>query len=681
MLKKYLKFLGLGAALLIVILLVMQRGWFMGIQHSLQNKFYDYDSASTEIVIAAIDEKSLQADELGPFKKWPRANYARAVDILNANNAAAIGIDVTFPDASIVGPEDDQVFADTLSRYDNVVLASRYFFDQGERGYVWPNDTILEGDSVLGWINIQQDTDGFVRSLPVFSQSEKGVLDAFSLALARIYMRAEPSSYRVTDSYFDYSDDVRIPIHTKTDKGTGESVHFMYINYFAEPNKFTHISFSDLLDGNLVDKKGSPIDFRDKIVIIGPTAVDLQDDYLSPVSQGVRMPGAEIHANNVQTLITQDFLQDQSPLSLWLTIVGLIVANIVLFSLLKVRYTIPLAVFEVFGVLVAGIVFYEYYSILLNVVYPILAILLSFIGTYLLRFIMEQSERQFIEGAFGHYVNKDVVKQIKKDPHMLELGGAKREITVFFSDIAGFTGISEKLKPEELVKFLNEYLGAMTEIIIGNQGTLDKYEGDAIMAFWNAPIPQHDHQLHACTAALENQKRLADLRKNWAKMDLPELRVRIGLNTGEAVVGNMGSENRFDYTAMGDNVNLASRLESINKQYGTYLIISESTYEAVQDHMVCRELDQIRVKGKSEPVKIYELLAKKEDQTNELNNKVHAFSDALLLYRGKQFSEAQTKFAAISDDAPSELFVKRCAEFIKNPPAADWDGVWNFEVK
>ena len=681
MLKKYLKFLGLGAALILIIYLVMLRGWFMGMQHGLQNKFYDYDSASSEIVVVAIDEKSLKPENLGPFKSWPRENYARAIDILNEHDAAAIGIDVTFPDASIAGPDDDMLLANTLSDYDNVVLAARYYFDNGERGYEWPNESVLTGDSLLGWINIQLDADGFVRSRPLFSQSDKGVIDAFSLALARIYLRAEPSDYRVINGNFEYSDEIRIPAWTRNDKSSGDGVNFMYINYFAQPNKFTRISFSDLLNENLVDKNGNPIDFRDKIVIVGPTAIDLQDDYLSPVSEGVRMPGVEIHANNVQTVITQDFLRDQSPVSLWLTILGLLLINVVLISFLKVRYSIPLALLEVFGVLVAGIVTYEYYSILMNVVYPILAILLSFIGTYLLRFIMEQSQRQFIEGAFGHYVNKDVVKQIKKDPHMLELGGAKREITVFFSDIAGFTSISEQLEPEKLVKFLNEYLGAMTEIIIANQGTLDKYEGDAIMAFWNAPVPQHDHSLHACTAALENQKRLAELRKKWASLDLPEMQVRIGLNTGEAVVGNMGSENRFDYTAMGDDVNLASRLESINKQYGTYLIISESTYEAVKEQMACRELDMIRVKGKHEPVRIYELISKKADETTVLSEKLRTFNEALELYRAKRFADAQTKFASLSGDAPAELFVKRCAEFIKNPPPADWDGVWNFEVK
>ena len=243
MFKKYLKFLGLGVALLILIFLVMQRGWFLGYQRGLQNKFYDYDSASTEIIVVAIDEKSLKPSELGPLTKWPRTNYARAVEVLNEHRAAAIGIDITFPDSSTLGTEDDAAFAETLARYDNVVLAARYFFDEGKRRFEWPNRVILEGNSLLGWINIQLDTDGFVRSLPLFGESERGVIDAFSLALGRIYLRADPVSYRVVEGAFDYSEDIRIPAMTRKDRASGEAVHFMYINYFAEPNKFTHISF------------------------------------------------------------------------------------------------------------------------------------------------------------------------------------------------------------------------------------------------------------------------------------------------------------------------------------------------------------------------------------------------------------------------------------------------------
>jgi len=652
----------------------------MGLQRSLQNKFYDYDSASSEIIIVAIDEKSLQSENLGPLTKWPRAHYADAINILNEAGTAVVGVDVTFPDPSMYSTSDDEALRDTLTQYDNVVLAARYYFDNGDRQADLPNATLMEADPNLGWINVQLDEDGFVRTIPLFASTKDKVIEAFSLRLARIYMHTDPVDYRVVDNEFNFSDNITIPAITKRDAKTDQDVHLMYVNYFAEPNKFTHISFSDLLDENFKDKRGNTIDFTDKIVIIGPTAIDLQDDYLSPVSRGVRMPGVEIHANNIQTIITEQFLRDQSVFSLWLMIAILLAVNIFLFSVLKVRYTIPLVAFEIFGFLVAGIVAYEF-RIFVNVVYPILIAVLSFIGTYLLRFIMEQKDRRFIEGAFGHYVNKDVVKQIIKDPKMLELGGAKRNITIFFSDIAGFTSISENMEPSELVAFLNEYLQEMTEVILTHQGTLDKYEGDAIMAFWNAPIAIHDHALNACLAALENQEHLAKLRKKWTKEGKPEVYARIGVNTGDAVVGNMGSRDRFDYTAMGDNVNLGSRLEGINKQYGTEIIISESTFEQVKDKLLCRELDLIRVKGKGKPVRIYELISKQDASKKDVQDKITAFAKALADYRSKNFTPAKQAFEMIKDDKPSEVFAKRCEEFMKNPPEEGWDGVWTYEVK
>ena len=274
-----------------------------------------------------------------------------------------------------------------------------------------------------------------------------------------------------------------------------------------------------------------------------------------------------------------------------------------------------------------------------------------------------------------------MVEQILKKPEMLKLGGARRDVTVFFSDIAGFTTISEKMDPEPLVRFLNIYLGAMTNIILGRQGTLDKYEGDAIMAFWGAPISQEDHAVRACNAALECQKKLGELRLDWERQNLPPFRVRIGLNSGEAIAGNMGSESRFDYTVMGDNVNLASRLEGINKQYGTELMVSEATRTLIGDDFVCRELDLIRVKGKDKPVRIFELVGKKDEVAPEMVQKIGVFQKALEFYRSKNFMAAIEKFKTIANDPPSGVFAHRCEVFIQNPPAADWDGVWTFTEK
>lgn len=680
MFKKLLKFIGLGLVILLITALFMRQGLLMGMQRGLQNKFYNYDSATSEIIIAAIDEKSLQEENLGKLTNWKREYYAKAINNLQEKDVAAVGVDITLPDTSNYGDKDDLAFSNAISENNNVVLGSRYYFEYNEKQIELPNESILASDPTLGWINVQLDEDGFVRMLPVFSASKDKTIEALSVALSRIYLNEDPSGYRVSDGEFSFSNNIQIPVITNRDKETKQDVHSMYINYFAEPNKYTQISFVDLYRGKYVDKKGAPIDFRDKIVLIGPTAIDLQDDYLSPVSQGVRMPGVEIHANNIQTIITQQFLRDQSTLSAWAILFGFLIINLILFSFLKLRFALPLVVLEIFGMLMGGIISYEL-RIFVNVIYPILLISLSFVGSYLLRFIMEQKERKFVEGAFGHYVNKAVVSQIIKNPKMLELGGSKRSITVFFSDIAGFTTISEKLKPEELVSFLNEYLQEMTAIILKYQGTLDKYEGDAIMAFWNAPIAQHDHALSTCLAAIENQAKLVQLRKKWASEGKPEVRIRIGINTGDAVVGNMGSMNRFDYTAMGDNVNLGSRLEGINKQYGTEIIISEATYQEVKEKLVARELDLIRVKGKNEPVRIYELIGEKGKVKQDILDRNSKFDEALKDYRSKNFLAAKQKFEVIKGDIASQVFAKRCDAFITNPPTGDWDGVFTFTTK
>lgn len=660
----------------LVVALMLSRGTLLSLQKSLQNQFYDFDSARDDIVIVMIDEKTLSAEELGPLQDWSREYYATAIEILNQNGAAVIGIDMTFPDEK----ESDVAFKEALKKYPNVVLGAHYLFKNNRLFRELPNKTLLSAEPTLGWINVGLDEDGFVRKIPVFEPNEGNSREAFSLQIARQVLNQSPVGFDIENNEYSFSSTIQIPVMSHLDLRSNLTFNFMYVNYFAEPGAYTRLSFSDLLKGQFFDEDGSVIDFTDKIVLIGPTAVDLKDYYLSPVSNGEKMPGVEIHANAIQTILEGKFLRDQSSISLWLTLAGLLILNLFLFSFLRLRYAIPLALLELFGFLVAGIAAYEY-RVFLNVIYPFLTVSLTFIGTYLLRFILEQKERKFIEGAFGHYVNKDVVDQILKHPEMMHLGGAKREVTAFFSDIAGFTSISEKMEPDKLVQFLNGYLGEMTSIILSHKGTLDKYEGDAIMAFWGAPLPADDHAKNACLTALENQKKLAQIREEWEALGLPALHVRIGINTGDVIVGNMGSENRFDYTIMGDNVNLASRLESINKQYGTEIMISEHTYVQIHNDFVCRELDLIRVKGKDKPVRVYELVGVKGEVDDSALKRIKNYEAALKLYRQKSFVEALDAFNALTDDEPAKIFAKRCGNFIKNPPAADWDYVYTFKVK
>jgi adenylate cyclase len=309
----------------------------------------------------------------------------------------------------------------------------------------------------------------------------------------------------------------------------------------------------------------------------------------------------------------------------------------------------------------------------------------AFAITTAFSYATEGRQKRQIKQAFSHYMSDLLIQDLMKNPEKLRLGGERKVLTVFFSDLAGFTSLSEKLNPEEVVTLLNRYLTAMTDIILESGGIIDKYEGDAIMAFWGAPLPQEDHALRACHAAVDNQKRLVALREEFARLGLPPVHARIGINTGEMIIGNMGSSQRFDFTVIGDQVNLASRLEGAGKEYGTSIIISEETCRQARDHIEVRELDLLQVKGKEIPVRIFELLARKGEMEAGLAEAVIVFSKGLELYRNRQWVEAMTAFGQVRqlkpDDGPSMTFTRRCEIFLKEPPPGDWDGVFRLTKK
>lgn len=321
---------------------------------------------------------------------------------------------------------------------------------------------------------------------------------------------------------------------------------------------------------------------------------------------------------------------------------------------------------------------------------PVITIIFTYMGIMVYRFLTEEKEKRFIRGAFAQYLAPSVIEQLTNNPEFLKLGGEKKVLTAFFSDVAGFSTISEKLSPDELVNLLNEYLTEMTDIVLEHSGTVDKFEGDAIIAFFGAPVPYDDHALRACLVSIDMQKSLAKLREKWSKEPhwpkiVHSMQMRIGLNTGPMVVGNMGSKTRMDYTMMGDSVNLAARLEGANKQYGTLNMISEHTYKDVKGSVEVRELDLIRVVGKTEPVRVFELLDRKGKVPHEMEKAYKVYAEGLELYREKKWDAAIVKFGETislkQDDEPSKRYIVRCEEFKENPPPADWDGVFSMTTK
>ncbi len=465
--------------------------------------------------------------------------------------------------------------------------------------------------------------------------------------------------------------------------GRGQSL----LNYYGPERTFPYLSISDLLEGSGPDDRYREF-IKDRVVLVGATAKGIYDVRNTPY--GI-MPGAEVQATFVQNLMDGSVLklQKEGRGSFYfifneLSILGLGLFLTVAMRRLNLFYGGLLAA----GLLVSFYVFQLYMFIgqhvWLDILYPVMALFIVYGGIAFYKYAVESGERKFIKKAFGHYISPEVVNQIIADPSKLELGGQEKVLTAFFTDIKGFSGFSEKMGPHDLVELLNEYLSEMTEIIRHNHGTLDKYIGDAIVAFFGAPLDDERHAVKACRAALESQQRLAKMREKWKANGLPPIEVRIGLNTGLMLVGNMGSKDTFNYTMMGDEVNLAARLEGVNKQYGTDICISESTLTAADGEFEARELDLVRVVGRETPVRIYELMAVKGGLTPEREKQRALFHQALKIYRAQKWEEASALFADIHrlyGDTAAVYYERRCRRYMEVPPGSDWDGVFSLTMK
>lgn len=638
-------FIAVGVGLLLSLLLFAS--FLSQFQYKLADALYGGKQPLQNIVIIGIDDKSLQ--EIG---RWPWEREVFVNSLSKLGNAAVVGIDVAFFER--YDEKIDEELAEVVRKNNNVVMPVEYMkFELAEGGLYGRNLMVPVGNlSIrargLGYIHVITDNDGVTRAI---NMDVKGEFDSFAFEVYNVIFGKKP--------------DVR-------------KARFL-INFIGKPGTFKSYSFTDLVNGR-IDLK----EFEKRIVLIGATSPDMHDDYFVPTSKGKAMAGVEIHANTIQQLITKDYLQN---ISTWLNII--IIFLVALFvAVLLYRFNIIISslliIAGLFGYIYLGIVLFDRFNLIVNFIYPVLSALVTYICVVLYYYFFEKKAKQQVLGAFSKYVSPVLVEEIVKDPSKLKLGGVRREITVMFSDIRGFTTMSERMSAERLVNLLNEYLTEMTNIILKNRGLVDKYMGDAIMAFWNAPLDEKEHAELACLTALDMNKRLIELRRHWESHGVPLLRIGIGLNTGEAVIGNMGSYDRFDYTAMGDTVNLGSRLEGLTKEYGVSIIIAESTYEKVRNLFVCRELDLVTVKGKREPVKIYELVGKKEDVSQDKLMFIAVFDDAVALYRKQRWKDAVKMFEKAHDiekDHACTVFMERCRYFERNSPGKGWGMVWVMETK
>jgi len=645
--KKISKTLIISFFIPFIFSLLMFTGFLDTWESKVSDAFYSQSNPSDLIKIVAIDDRSLQ--ELG---QWPLDRERFATVINNLNQSMIIGIDVSFFESS----DNDSLLAKALMEND-VVLAMEYTeftHIDGElygKNLLKPTATLGNAgeDFWTGYVNLYTDSDGVTRS---FTPYISGVED---------------------HNHFS-----RVIVNQITGDTSYLEDNIMLINYFSEPGGYEYISFTDVYN-KVVD----PSYFAGKIVLIGATAPNLHDDVIVPISEKA-MPGVEVNANLVQSILTRDFLNKQDNLtSIAIIFLFSLITGLLLFRFRILIVTIFLAALFVSYIFISIYIF-DNFGIIMNMLYPLISTILVFFSIVVVYYRTEEKSRKWITSVFGKYVSPLVINNLIKNPDSLVLGGEKRNITIFFSDIRGFTSISEKLTPEELVHLLNEYLTEMTSIIINSQGLVDKYMGDAIMAFWGAPLDQPDHAELACESSLQMIKKLNELKKKWEKENIPAFDIGIGLNSGDAVVGNMGSSSRFDYTAMGDNVNIASRMEGLNKVYGTNIIMTDKTYKTVKEKYVSRKLDYVKVKGKRKPILIHELIQEKDGTSKDLQDFITAYETGLGLYIEKKWDKAIDSFKKahkIMKDKASDLFINRCKEFMKNPPPKDWDGVWEMKTK
>ncbi|MGB8782883.1 MAG: CHASE2 domain-containing protein [Terriglobales bacterium] len=543
---------------------------------------------------------------------------------------------------------------------------------------------IAEAAASYGFFNIAPDADGTIRrALFVIRYRDQDFFPSLALQVLRQY-ESIPDQQIAAYIAADGIERIHFGEHELYPWQNGSAL----INYVGPYHSYKHYSMVDVLNGSV------PADaFRDNIVLVGGTALGIGDLRNTPFEkQGSGYMGVEVHAN-----ILDNLLHSADPPRTFLIrgfreeIVD--IGFIVFFGVglgLWFGHSRPLVATITAVLALAAFVWFIYYGFVqwgrwYSFVVPAATLVGSYASITSFRVIHEEREKRKIRKTFSQYLSPGVIALIEKDPEKyIRPGGEVRDLTVMFSDIRDFTSLSEGLTPDDLVTLLNQYLSAMTDILFRNLGTLDKYIGDAIMAFWGSPYPQKDHASSACRCALEMITALDNLNRKWAEQGRRPIAIGIGLNTGPVNVGNMGSDKRLAWTVMGDNVNLASRLEGMTKQYRSRVIISESTYTEVAREFVAREVDRIRVKGKKQPVVIYELLAP-ISEGHAYAALLAQFNAALNSYRSQNWPEAAGKFgellASYPDDGPTQVLMQRCLEFMEEAPESDWDGVYVMKSK
>lgn len=642
----------------------------------------------SEVVVVAIDTDSEAS--LGRYP-WSRRWHARLLRNLHRAGARVVAFDLTFADAF---PDADTALRAAIDETGIAVLGAKtdVVFRRGARGFRLEEPADGLRGAAIGIVDVRPDAvDGVVREYPVLHAYPGRVVPQLGVAAVLRFRGMRADSLRATRHGWRLGTR-EIPA------GPGGG---MLVDWAGAPGSVSTYSYATVVDDAATDIGEWDLDsfedlardgaFRDRIVFVGTTVPEHQDLHSTPVrdadgsSGAVLMPGVEIHAQAAAALLAGRFVRPlPRPVQYAWTFLLAIAAVIALGWLRGRRGAVGACALALLAPVTAGALFSG--GTWMWTMAPLLAVGLASGGSAAVLWGDEARERARIRGMFQQYVPEAVVRELIRRPELLALGGEERVATVMFSDVRGFTAVAERLPPAELVALLNEYLTAMTDVVVDEGGTLDKYVGDLLMAEFGVPVPLEDHAVRACRAALRMREELRRRRGEWRARGMPELHARTGINTGPVLVGNLGSQRMMDYTVMGDHVNLASRLEGLNDVYGTEILVSEHTWREVRAHFVAREIDHVRVLGREGAVAVHELLAAQEDGGNaETAALLDEFAAALTLYRARRFAEAEDAFAAIlarwPEDGPSAVYAARCREYAITPPPPEWDGAHTLASK
>lgn len=630
-----------------------------------------------DIVLVSIGEKDLEL--LGRWP-WPRKYHGDLIRVLNTFGVKTIGFDILFNKPDEEDPASDNCFAEALRASGNTVLPMAFGHGAKGQGDLLPSGPFMRSCCGCGFVNVSADEDGLMRRMMVISEGRPSL----GLEIARRSLGVGENSTRFFPGKslklsLDNGGTVNIPLDPQ---------NCMLINYAGTTKDWRWLHFTQIILAfmELQEGKKPSLDLdalKGKIVLVGSTNTGMSDIVETPF--GTAAYGVELHASVINSILRNDFLRSLPPWGQE--------AVFFLFSLgsglLLMRYR-PfkgglIILFGSFAFITAAYFLFSRFSFIVNIIGPLLGIVAVYLAGSAFHFVVVEKKGREVKKAFGCYVSRDVVAELVKNPDKLKLGGQTREITILFSDIRNFTTFSEQISADELGEFLNEYFTAMTSCIFEQGGTLDKFIGDAVMAFFGAPVSLEDHPEKACLSAVSMVEELERMNRKRLDQGKAPVRIGIGINTGTAKVGNFGSSDRFDYTVMGESVNLASRLEGLSKTYNATILISRHTYDRVKQVIQCRLLDRAIVKGSQKPLEIYEVFGPRESISRERIQLAASFEEALALFWQGRWQEAEDLFKELSirypEDGPTRVFTERVRQYRATLPPGEWDGVFRHTSK